>query len=267
MYDARFSNSHSYPGLPKWVPQGVAPWQNWDGSGRNVLLVTAYQSDYDTTTKYSKIYAIDIASGANLGTATIADSHVGGIAIIRDWVLITGSSTTVRRYRLTDLRIALQNGTFLVTALPDQSVIGSSFLNSYGDSLFTGTFSSTGRGQMREYKVSDSGAFTQVNGTWEIPTKTQGVMITPNHFIYSTSYGRTNRSNLYVVRRGVYDLDAAKVSCFRAPSMSEGIAEYNGTTYLVYESAAFPYGSDSTTLNVISRLHKASTSSLTSLVP
>ena len=92
-------------------------------------------------------------------------------------------------------------------------------------------------------------------------------MVTANHFIYSTSYGRGNRSNLYVVKRGQKDLDAAALSCFRAPSMTEGITEYNGTAYLVYESASHLYGSDPNTLNVIPRMHKASISSLTSLVP
>ncbi|NIK54820.1 hypothetical protein [Kribbella shirazensis] len=49
--------------------------------------------------------------------------------------------------------------------------------------------------------------------------------------------------------------------------MNEGITEYNGTAYLVYESGSHLYASDPTTLNVIPRMHKASMSSLTSLVP
>ena len=120
---------------------------------------------------------------------------------------------------------------------------------------------------MYEYKIADDGTLTTVAGAWEVPTKTQGLMITANHFVYSTSYGRGNRSNLYVVRRGQKDLDAAQLSCFRAPSMTEGITEYNGTAYLVYESGSHLYASDPATLNVIPRLHKASVMSLTSLVP
>jgi glutamine cyclotransferase len=120
---------------------------------------------------------------------------------------------------------------------------------------------------MYEYKIADDGTLTTVAGAWEIPTKTQGLTVTANHFIYSTSYGRGNRSNIYVVKRGQKDLDAAALSCFRAPSMTEGITELNGTAYLVYESGSYLYASDPATLNVISRMHKATISSLTSLVP
>jgi glutamine cyclotransferase len=106
---------------------------------------------------------------------------------------------------------------------------------------------------------------TTVNKAWEVPTKTQGLLVTGSHFVFSTSYGRDKRSNLYVVRRGQPDLDKAKLSCFRAPSMSEGITEYGGRAYLVFESGSHVYRSDPKTLNVISRLHKATISSLTSL--
>ncbi|WP_328525455.1 hypothetical protein [Kribbella sp. NBC_00359] len=41
------------------------------------------------------------------------------------------------------------------------------------------------------------------------------------------------------VKRGQKDLDAAALSGFRAPSMTEGITEYNGTAYLVYESGSY----------------------------
>jgi glutamine cyclotransferase len=118
---------------------------------------------------------------------------------------------------------------------------------------------------MYEYKIADDGTLTTVTGAWEIPTKTQGLLVTATHFIYATSYGRDNRSNLYVVRRGQKDLDAATLSCFRAPSMAEGITEYNGTAYQVYESGSYLYSGDPATLNVISKIHQATVSSLTSL--
>jgi hypothetical protein len=47
--------------------------------------------------------------------------------------------------------------------------------------------------------------------------------------------------------------------------MAEGITEYNGTAYQVYESGSHLYSGDPDTLNVISKLHKATVSSLTSL--
>jgi hypothetical protein len=145
-------------------------------------------------------------------------------------------------------------------------VYGASFLTSYGDSLWAGRFNDKGRDKMYQYKISSSGKLTTINKAWEVPTKTQGLLVTKTHFVFSTSYGRNKRSNLYVVRRGQPDLDKAKAKCFRAPSMSEGITEFGGRAYLVFESGSYLYRSDPKTLNVIPRLHKATISSLTKLV-
>jgi hypothetical protein len=262
-YDARFSNSASIPGLPTYTPQGIGTWYNWDGSGKDLLLVTAYQDGAN-----SRIYGINPSTGATVGAVAIAESHVGGIAVSKGWAFVSANGAeSVRKYRLSELRSAMKaSGTpYLAQVGSAQGVVGASFLANYGDSLWAGTFKSDGRGTMSEYKIADNGTLTRVSSGWEVPTKTQGLTVTSTHFIYSTSYGRTKRSNLYVVRRGQRDLDAARLSCFRAPSMSEGITEYNGTAYLVYESGANPYRSDPTTLNVITKLHKARVSSLTSL--
>jgi hypothetical protein len=263
-YDARFSNSASIPNLSTYTPQGAGTWYNWDGSGKNLLLIAAYRDGAD-----SEIYGIDPSTGSTVGVVAIAESHVGGITVSKGWAFVSGQGSSIRKYRLTELRDALKAaGTpYLAQVGTARDVAGSSFMGSYGDSLFSGTFNETGRGTMYEYKIADDGTLTTVAGAWEVPTKTQGLTITANHFIYSTSYGRGNRSNIYVVKRGQKDLDAAALSCFRAPSMTEGITEYNGTAYLVYESGSHLYASDPATLNVIPRMHKATITSLTSLVP
>lgn len=263
-YDARFSNSASIPNLSTHTPQGAGTWYNWDGSGKNLLLVASYRDGAD-----SQIYGIDPSTGSTVGVVAIAESHVGGITVSKGWAFVAGQGSSIRKYSLTALRDALKAaGTpYLTQVGTARDVAASSFIGSYGDSLFSGSFNADGRGTMYEYKVAADGTLTTLAGAWEVPTKAQGLTVTANHFIYSTSYGRGNRSNLYVVKRGQKDLDAAALSCFRAPSMTEGITEYNGTAYLVYESASHLYGSDPATLNVIPRLHKASISSLTSLVP
>jgi anti-anti-sigma factor len=76
------------------------------------------------------------------------------------------------------------------------------------------------------YTVASNGALTTVPGGYEIPSKTQGVAVTASRFIVSTSYGRTNRGNLYVV----------------------------------FESGSYEYRAGAR--NPITRLHKAATSSL-----
>ena len=160
-----------------------------------------------------------------------------------------------------------KSGTPYVKAVgSERKVYGASFLTSYGDSLFAGRFNDKGRDKMYEYKIKSNGTLTTINRAWEVPTKTQGLLVTKGHFVYSTSYGRDKLSNLYVVKRGQPDLDKAKLSCFRAPSMSEGLTEYGGRAYLVFESGSYKYRSDPKTKNVITRLHKASISSLTGLV-
>ncbi|TCO47539.1 hypothetical protein EV646_10592 [Kribbella antiqua] len=263
-YDARFSNSASIPNLSTHTPQGAGTWYNWDGSGKNLVLIASYRDGAD-----SQIYGIDPSTGSTVGVVAIAESHVGGITVSKGWAFVSGQGSSIRKYRLTELRDALKAaGTpYLAQVGTARDVAASSFMGSYGDSLFSGSFNADGRGTMYEYKIADDGTLTTVAGAWEVPTKTQGLTVTANHFIYSTSYGRGNRSNIYVVKRGQKDLDAAALSCFRAPSMTEGVTELSGTAYLVYESASHLYGSDPATLNVIPRMHKASVSSLTSLVP
>jgi hypothetical protein len=263
-YDARFSNSASIPNLSTQTPQGAGTWYNWDGSGKNLVLVGSYRAGAD-----SQIYGIDPSTGSTVGVVAVAESHLGGITVSKGWAFVSGAGSSIRKYRLTELRDALKAaGTpYLAQVGTARDVAGASFLGSYGDSLFAGTFNETGRGTMYEYKIADDGTLTTVAGAWEVPTKTQGLTVTASHFIYSTSYGRGNRSNLYVVKRGQKDLDAAALSCFRAPSMTEGITELNGTAYLVYESGSYLYSGDPATLNVIPRMHKATITSLTSLVP
>ncbi len=95
-------------------------------------------------------------------------------------------------------------------------------------------------------------------------------MVTDRHFVFSTSYSRCKRSNLCVVRRDYSNLDKAKLSCFRAPRMSEGITKYHGDAYLVFESGSHlcrKVNRDCKPRNVITHLHKALVSSLKSLVP
>ena len=62
-YDARFSNSASIPNLSTQTPQGAGTWYNWDGSGKNLLLVASYREGAD-----SQIYGIDPSTEYN-GTA------------------------------------------------------------------------------------------------------------------------------------------------------------------------------------------------------
>ncbi|WP_433166885.1 hypothetical protein [Kribbella sp. CA-247076] len=261
-YDSRFSNSATLPHLGSYIPQGIGTWWNWSGS-KNLLLVTMYH-----TGRNSIIVGIDPATNKVVGDVQIAETHGGGITTAYGWAFVQGSTNGIRKYKLSTLAAAMKkSGTPYVKAVgSERKVYGASFLTSYGDSLFAGKFNDKGRDKMYEYKIKSDGTLVTIKKAWEVPMKTQGLLVTKGHFIYSTSYGRDKLSNLYVVKRGQPDLDKAKLSCFRAPSMSEGLTEYGGRAYLVFESGSYKYRSDPKTKNVITRLHKASISSLTGLV-
>jgi hypothetical protein len=261
-YDTRFSNSAKLPRLSSYTPQGIGTWWNWDGS-KNLLLVTMYRKGSN-----SVIVGIDPATNKVVGDVAIAATHGGGITTSYGWAFVQGSTNGIRKYKLSALRAAMKKpGTPYVKATgSERKVYGASFLTSYGDSLWAGRFNDKGRDKMYQYKINPNGTLTTINRAWEVPTKTQGLLVTKGHFIFSTSYGRDKLSNLYVVRRGQPDLDRAKLTCFRAPSMSEGVTEFGGRAYLVFESGSYLYRSDPATKNVIARLHKASVSSLTSMV-
>ncbi|WP_243787719.1 PQQ-like beta-propeller repeat protein [Saccharopolyspora gloriosae] len=271
VYNGKFGQGPGIPGLGSYVPQGLTTWNDWDG-GKDLLLITEYGPDG----KHARIYGVDPATGERVGTVAIAESHVGGIAVARGWVFVSGRQAgdgghTIRKYKATDVAKALKadNGEVLAQTGEARKVYGSSFLTSDGNTLYSGKFNDSGRDSMYAYAVAADGTLT--TGTkYEVPTKTQGLSVADGHFFYSTSYGRQNRSNIYVVDKGATDIDKASTKCFRAPSMAEGITDHDGTTYLLFESGADTYAQtgcsegdfDPCTRNVIQNLHTASTASL-----
>lgn len=282
VYDNRFKEGPRIPFLPEHVPQGLATWSNWK-QGDDLLLITSY----DPQGQYSLIIGVDAKTSRQKGAARIKYTHAGGVAVFEKlgWAFVSDDDAhKVRKYSLKKLADAISTSDkkILDSEGPDQVVIGSSFLTSHGptNTLWAGIFDESakgGRPQMKAYKVDASGQLRPENTIYEVPTKTQGVVVTKDFFIYSTSLGRNNRSNLYVVRRGKgeTDLDKARLFCFRSPSMSEGIAVYGDNLYVLYESGAGKYNPGITPKdpgpdrprNIISNLHKAKLESLEELPP
>lgn len=249
--------------LDSRVPQGLGTWTNWDGAGADLLVYTGY-----TDGGASWVQGVNPTTGAVTRVAHVPESHVGGVAIHAPWVFISGPSNTVDRYDLAALRDIFDGTTPVVDLEPVASidVFGASFLTVEGDSLFAGRFNETARDAMVRYRIEASGTLTEVEGPIEVPQKTQGVAVTAGHYYFSTSYGRDKRSNLYVVERApVANLDDARLSCFRAPSMSEGLTVHDDTVYVLYESGSFEYRS--TARNAIAELHQAPEAALVGLMP
>ena len=108
-----------------------------------------------------------------------------------------------------------------------REVYGASFLAGDGNTLYAGKYSRDGREKMYAYGVAADGTLT-TGKSFEIPKGTQGLMVTGDKFVYSTSLSRDVRSNLYVIDKGATDIDIPSTRCFRSPSMSEGVDDLVG---------------------------------------
>jgi hypothetical protein len=264
-YDGKFSSGPvpaTQTTLDAYVPQGLATWANWDGSGASLLVYSAY-GDAGTS---ALVQGVNPATGARTRPAYVPYSHVGGIAISNGYAWVAGGSK-LSRYSLDALRGAFK-GTSSASIRPSytRSVYGSSFVGASSGHLFAGRFNENSRDVMHRYRIEPDGTLTQLAGSVEVPAKTQGVGVTTTHYFFSSSYGETSRSTLYVVRRG-YGLDSAKAACFSAPTMSEGATVHDGRLYVIFESGARFYTSGSDPTNVIKRLHQAPLGNLTVLTP
>lgn len=291
-YDNRFDAGHVVPDglLDRYVPQGLATWPDWGPDGQDLLVLSAYRDG-----EPAALVGLKPGSGqTRLVTMPENKSHAGGVAVVNGWLFVSGPTSahghpTVQRYPLGAVRTALATGNPLWRAdghfhefTMGEDELKPSFLSSYGDTLYVGTFDSVHRNRMHRFTVKNDGTLDRVGGPddWiQVPLKTQGLTVTGEHYIYSTSHGSDARSNIYVVRKGYKLLDNAKTAgdatCFRAPSMSEGITDSDGRIYLVYESGSYKYRTDECdrpqpfegdcTLNIIDHLHWTTVSQLTSM--
>lgn len=253
VYDDRYSQGAAVPYLDEgFTPQGLGYWKDWNGSGSDLLLVTAYKSG-----EHSRIYGIEAGSGDHIGSVDIDDAHVGGVAVVGGWAFVPGDgSDRIRKYDLGELRTAMTEDGIpnLAQTGTSQEVPAASFLGTDGNALYSGKFTETGRGYMHDYSVAGDGTLTQ--GTkYEVPKKTQGMTVAGGKFVYSTSYGRANRSNIYAVDEGATDIDPT-ARCYRAPSMSEGVVDHDGRLYVLYESGSSKF-TDPGPRNDIAHLHEA----------
>lgn len=264
IYDRYFEVSHGVPHLRTHVPQGLATWPRWNRAD-DLLLITAYSSRGE----HACLIAIDARIGEHIGTAKLRASHVGGIAVFAQlgWAFVSSAhKRKVRRYALEDLAKAIRQSDYVRQAGSD-NVFGSSFLAAESDTstLWAGRFDADESAAMRAYEVRDSGALSARAGVWQVPKATQGLVVTKGMFVYSCSWGRRNRSRIYLVRRGEgsSSLEKAHKRTFRAPSMSEGMTLSDHELYVVYESGAHEYRKgERKPRNIIDRLHRAPLSEL-----
>ena len=144
---------------------------------------------------------------------------------------------------------------------------GVNFFDVDGRHLYGGLFRENGRDWMRRYAISAKGDLV-LDRAWaprQVPKKAQGLLLL-NAYVFSTSSGRNNHSNIYVTRRSYQDnFESTVYTCFEAPVLSQDLVGFGGRTYLSYEGGAdyfdgsFPW---TTSDNKIKNLHWASTEGL-----
>lgn len=281
LYDGTFKAGHDVPAafLDNYVPQGLGTWPNYGGKGSDLLIQAGYHDGGP-----SAIIGI-VPGGPTTAISQLkrpngafVSAHVGGVAVVASWLFVAGETVggrpTVLRFPLSAVRSALASGSPLKAAAEIPLRAGTpgfaaSFLAPEGRALWIGTFNEDNRNRMYKFGVGPRGALKRVGGAgaWrQVPKKTQGLTVTKDHFIFSTSWTREARSNVYVVRRGYKYLDNAypqDLVCFAAPSMSEGITRSNGRAFLSFESGSYEYRGGAR--NVIDHLHITDVATLTAM--
>ena len=283
-YDSTFGPGHGLPAplLNTFVPQGLGTWPNWDGAGHDLLIQSGYNG--------RRTVIVGIVPGGGVTrmprlkrpNGRFVKAHAGGVAVVGSWLFVTGKTVgglpTVLRFPLDAVRASLASGTPLQARAEIPLDVGTpgfaaSFMAADGGTVWIGTFNSDNRNRMYQFGVGPAGGLNRVGGPgdWtQVPKKTQGLMVTASHFVFSTSYGSQNRGNIYVIRRGQKLLDNAypqDLTCFAAPSMAEGVTQANGQAFLTFESGSFKYRRDACdkpqpfegdcTRNIITSLHRA----------
>jgi hypothetical protein len=254
--------------LDQHIPQGLTTWGSYYGAGQDLLVYTAYSQSGGR----ARIQGIDPRDGSKTNFAQLqAGTHAGGVAIVGSWAFVPGANDgAVRRYKLSRLADIFAHGpsSDALDGAFAGDVVGTGFLTQAGNTIYAGTFNPDGLGVMRTYSVDANGDLHATSGDIQVPKKTQGLLVLPDYFVFSTSYGRTKRSNIYVVKRGYSSLATSynngNLRCVRIPTMSEGLAFTDGRIYQLFESGADCYryneaacaSDEGTPDRVITNLHR-----------
>ncbi|MBB6628278.1 hypothetical protein H5V45_13200 [Nocardioides sp. KIGAM211] len=225
-----------------WIPQGLG----YDPAS-GLLLQSYYNHHGDPAT----MALIDPTSGHPMGDVALGGytdngrptdygtpGHAGGVAVDGDNVYVT-SEGQVYTYSLNDMQNA-SSGDEVPQVAPPQELAASSYSTIKDGQLYVGDFDSN---TMYAYNKGPDGQWQPVVGSngqpLPIPTpdNVQGVLVRDGEFVFSTSSGRGNESQLIVQDRNSGD----RSDPYTMPNMSEGVVEVNGNLITTYESGAAEY--------------------------
>lgn len=270
LYDQVFRPGPEIPHLSGWIPQGLTVWRNWDGKGNTLVLLGMYREGAK-----SFIVGINPATGRHVGTVRIKASHLGALGVSGKWLIAQdtiapGVPPAVRRYTLEKLRAKMRRSAatstkpFMAARGKPQRVDGASYMFVEGGSLWIGRYARSARPKMYRYTVADDGRIREVDGPWRVPLRTQGVMVTEDHFVFTSSLGG-KRGRMIVVRRAEPDRMKGPVACLWTPSLPQNMTVYRGRMLTAFESGATRFN-NRTTRNKITHLHVGRIDSLIRIV-
>jgi hypothetical protein len=264
LYDGLFTPGTQMPYLASYIPQSMADWPNWDGAGHDLVLLGMY-----STGRGSYLVGLDPDSDRVVGTLSVDPSHLGGMAFLGSW-LFTGDnpwplpgSPSVQRYRIDDLRAAMHTAVatgdkpYVAGDGPRQPIHATDFMTVDGDSMYTGNHGNPIPGVMYRYVLDGDGHLAEAGGPWSVPARAQGLIITPDDFLFSTD-NDTGRGELVAVRRDDPD---RPIACIWMPSMPEDMTVHHGQVLSSFESGAARYADDDPS-NRITHLHCGSLAAL-----
>jgi hypothetical protein len=243
IYDAVFSRAFAAPGLSAgYTPQGMTEWRAPDG--RSLIVIGEFRKGHN-----SRLVAVDPDTGRTYGTVEVAPAHLGGVAIVGDWLFAQDKprdgGEQVRKYAMSTLSAAFAASAasggrtmpFVARTGALQDVYYASFLSSFGGSLWAGHHG-INETKMFEYRVGPDGTLRQVGGAYQVPKFTDGVVVSADRFIFvSHAPAGTSRGfgTMTVAVRSANLSDHPR-RCFAMPNLGEGTTLVGGRVYTVFES-------------------------------
>lgn len=268
-YDAQFRRSFPIPHLDTHVPQGMTTWRNWDGKGATLLVVGYYRGE-DQDGEQSLLAAVDPRTGRHYGTVRVRPSHLGGIAVLGDYLFAHDSGAkgleNVRRYRLSSLAKAFAEShrsgerPFVGMLKDRQAIYGADFMTVHDGRLWAGPYTEAASDLMYEYEADSKGKLAATGAGWPIPPRVQGALVTDKTFVFN-SFNHHQPGVLVLSERS--RSESRRTVCFATPSRGEGMSLAEDRAFVVYEGAAYRFPK---TVNRVGDFHEASLSSLERLL-
>lgn len=210
------------------VPQGLTYWV-----ARDALII----SYYDSAGGPSRIAIVDRESGRYIKTLLLRTTgHVGGLGMTISGHLWVASNGKLFRYPAGTLDRGSEGRT--VDSDRTVPVPASSFVGVRGNDLWVGRFARSGDPRAYPYRASASGELRAAGASIPVPTSTQGMAVTDNHFVFSRSFGRDNDSRIESYARRT---PIANGPMLTAPNMAEGMVFAGGEIHVLYESGSDHY--------------------------